>query len=302
MPEAGCRQVIISVLRGGIGNQLFQFAAGFYLAERFGQSLYVDGCHLARASQKREYALGDFELQVRTVGRGYHLLERLASRANRFTKSRGVFRVGRVCAYLSESEADSSPDLEGLRPAMMNIIEGYWQQARYAEAVLATLRDSPAIRNPGNPLARTLIEELRESVGVAVHVRRGDYVTDPPTYAHYSQLGDSYYQKALRIIMKEDHVDRVYVFSDDIGWVRDNMHFETPVAYVNSNLELSDVDEFSVMSNCRHFVIANSTFSWWAALLGASPNKIVVAPGRWLRDERAITDGLIPAGWRLIEE
>ena len=137
---------------------------------------------------------------------------------------------------------------------------------------------------------------------VCVHVRRGDYVTNPSANQTHGLCPVSYYRAALgRMCERGVRNPHLFVFSDDIGWCRENLHLATPTTFVGpEHAGEKDSQHFKLMTACRHFIIPNSSFSWWPAWLStASPEKVVVVPQKWTR--RDIGFDVVPKGWETIE-
>ena len=132
---------------------------------------------------------------------------------------------------------------------------------------------------------------------VSIHVRRGDYLTNPVTFQTHGLCDIDYYKKAIDEIL--DLVDKphFFIFSDDQSWAKSNIIFGAPTDYVMHNNSLKNYEDLRLMSYCRHHIIANSSFSWWGAWLGNNPEKIVIAPKKWFNDPKIDTTDLIPDTW-----
>ncbi len=131
---------------------------------------------------------------------------------------------------------------------------------------------------------------------VSVHVRRGDYASNPETNRFHGTCSLEYYSDAFAVIC--DRVDNptFFVFSDDPAWTRTNIRPPGKTVYVTHNGSAA-VEDMRLMSHCVHHIIANSSFSWWAAWLSSSENKIVVSPEQWLATGSAPVKDLIPKEW-----
>ena len=103
-----------------------------------------------------------------------------------------------------------------------------------------------------------------------------------------------YYYDAINIIEKEHKQLTLFIFSDDISWVKKNLKTNYPIIFIEGNKSHEDL---TLISLCRHNIIANSTFSWWGAWLNTNPKKIVIAPNQWLTDKTIRTEDLIPNSW-----
>jgi hypothetical protein len=182
------------------------------------------------------------------------------------------------------------------RPALA--LYGLWQSEEYFRDVGDVLRADLQPR-PG-PFPE-LERQMRQTESVAVHIRRGDYLT--AVGRQFGFVGLDYYQRAIADLRADLASPHFYVFSDDIDWVACHLRVDAPHTLVrpDGGSEPADHEDFRLMRACRHFIVANSTFSWWAAWLADGPGKIVIAPRRWYRDdpEGHLTRDLLPSGWML---
>ena len=142
-----------------------------------------------------------------------------------------------------------------------------------------------------------LASEIQATVSVGVHIRRGDYVANPIANQFHGVCSLEYYLAAIAKLKEEIGAPRFFVFSDDIGWARQNLRLPDPTTFVDHNGEAHDYEDLRLMSLCKHHIIANSSFSWWGAWLSNNPDKIVIAPERWFRDPSMDPRDLVPEGW-----
>ena len=169
---------------------------------------------------------------------------------------------------------DAIPLLDNIR------LEGYFQSARYWEGYEDTIKELFA---PNNRLLEYVSHKYDHIVkdATAVHVRRGDYL-EKAEY-HYN-LGLDYYQEAAYSMQKtSEHYSPVILFSDDIEWCQEHW---TGVTYIHED----PITDFFVMSRCKNFIIANSSFSWWASYLATHPDKQIIAPSKWFGSKKAHFD------------
>lgn len=132
------------------------------------------------------------------------------------------------------------------------------------------------IITPPNEQNRNYLERIAKTQSVCVHIRRGDFTV--PRYAMLNVCQEDYYQKAIEKICELKGNVHFFVFSNDMNWVKQNIDFRGSVDYVDANSSMEPVEELRLMMNCKHFIIANSSFSWWAQYLSSNPEKIVIAP------------------------
>ena len=137
-----------------------------------------------------------------------------------------------------------------------------------------------------------MLERTKSANSVAIHIRRGDFVKN----ASHGICDINYYQNAIEIIKNKIPAPTLFVFSDDLPWVQQNLKTELPIVYV-SQLELDETEELMLMSQCQHQIIANSTFSWWGAWLNQNPEKIIIAPKKWNNRYQKHYKYLVPEEW-----
>jgi hypothetical protein len=175
-------------------------------------------------------------------------------------------------------------------------LSGYWQSERYFSDAAKQIRDDFTFRLPLQGKNAELAGQMSHPGSVSLHVRRGDYASNPKTSATHGLCSLDYYQAAIRHIAERVQQPRFFVFSDDIPWVQANLKIGFPRVHVQHNRGADSHNDMRLMSLCRHHIIANSSFSWWGAWLNPHGEKIVVAPKKWFANETDVRD-LFPAGW-----
>ena len=302
--------MIITHLIGGLGNQMFQYAAGKALAERHGVDLALD------LSGFRNYPLRSFLLDRLCVPEAdLAIVSEDGRPAGNFVRSRWMQRIDRVLARAGLPQLASAADryrephfhydpaFETLGPQAA--LFGYFQSERYFSSIADALRGWFSPREPFGATAA----EVRDRIGasklpVSVHVRRGDYL-NPGTAEFHGILGEPYYRRAIGRI--EDALGEeadLFVFSDDPAAAEQALNF-VPRSRLNhaGGDPQRPWDDMALMAHCRHHVIANSSFSWWGAWLNRSPDKHVVAPREWFAPAQLTKldmADLYPPGWILV--
>lgn len=285
--------MIVTKLVGGLGNQMFQYAAGRALAHRHGTQLYIDKRSFG-SYKVHEYSLGHFSIDAPEAP--VHLLPNPSgdSRIYRFIRA---IKGGQKLAVVQERSFTFDPETANLSDDVY--LEGYWQSERYFEDVAQVIRSDFEIKTPQSQDNQEWQRKIERSVSVSIHVRRGDYVTNLSANKVHGTCPLSYYKKAidtLRTALNSDIV--LYVFSDDPDWVKANMDFDgVEQFYIDNNPAQKNYEDLRLMASCQHNIIANSTFSWWGAWLNPSPNKIVVAPALWFQPQQMNDVDLIPKSW-----
>ncbi|MEN9921551.1 MAG: hypothetical protein RLZZ517_529 [Candidatus Parcubacteria bacterium] len=282
--------MIITKLKGGLGNQLFQYAFGRYLAEKNNDTLKLDILGLQQNSKDtlRFYLLDKFNItaeianqdEIQKIKNPFGFLSKIARLIN--TKILRNFYIGFEEKLLK---------LKG------NIyLDGYFQSELYFKEIEPIIRNEFTLKNPLSQLAQKIEEQIHnEGASVSIHIRRGDYVTDPSAAKAHGTCDLDYYAQAISEISSSIVNPTFFIFSDDIEWVKENLKVES-TTYV-SNPNLTEYEELILMSKCKHNIIANSTFSWWAAWLNSNPSKIVIAPKQWRKDIDSDKLQILPKTW-----
>lgn len=279
---------MITVLcKGGLGNILFQYAAGRAVAVRTGASLCLDlGCYGHRRTPGiqdllRELACFRLEAELFVPSR----LRKLVARLDKWRPGNGIYR---------EAGFGYDPAVTKLGDGVR--LDGYFQSQKYFGDIERQIRRELQFRKPFSGGSISAIEKMiRDTNSVAVHVRRGDYLKLPL----HNVCNENYYSRSVEYFRDAHCEPRFFVFSDDIRWCSSNMK-GAEFTFVDINVPDQRLVEFQLMSSCRHNIISNSSFSWWAAWLNASPGKVVVSPNRWFNDrvmnEQAL-EHTIPDSW-----
>ncbi len=288
--------MIFARLRGRLGNQMFQYAVARAVALRNGVELVLDARDFID-DPKHEYALGDFPVAAR-IGRDGELPpDRRAGLRYAWWKFRAI-RDGRLCR---ERGTAFEPRVLALGDGA--ILHGYWQSERYFEDHADTIRAELTPRTPPSAANADWLARIRESpAAVSVHVRRGDYVSQAKNRDLFLALAPSYYAAAAQELCERlGGTPDFYVFSDAPDWAESEIRLPGPKTVLRHNDGAAAFEDLRLMAACRHHIIANSSFSWWGAWLDPSPDKIVVAPGRWFGERGGDASDIVPESWILAD-
>lgn len=289
-------------VRGGLGNQMFQYAAGTALSLRLQRPLTFDTSWYRRippGSTPRVFSLNSFACgRSATFDRSLPRLQgaRLAGKVVRKLAGRDS---GLLYARVTEANGLFF-DHSRLARARVIEMDGYWQGERYFADCAAAVRQGLALADDPSQAARELAQAIDDSESVGVHVRRGDYVTTPSASRRFVACSPQYYLRAAEIVAAAAGRPVFFVFSDDPRWARANVELPHRTVVVSGSARLADHDELWLMSRCRHIITANSTFSWWAAWLSTAAGKVVVAPRRWFADDEEASARILPDSWTAI--
>ncbi|HZY80896.1 MAG TPA: alpha-1,2-fucosyltransferase [Cyclobacteriaceae bacterium] len=292
--------MIVVRLRGGLGNQLFQFAAGYSLALHKGVELKSD-LYTYIKHPLRKYELKHFNIELPEASRdevhrftGSNFLVRYLNKKNNYFNCPAVFAQPHYHFY---------EDFFSL-PAPL-YLSGYWQSEKYFSNVAGPIRKLITPSATLDAKNKDLVASMGDVESVAIHIRRTDY--NPSSF--FQPMGLDYYQRALNTIQQKIANPRYYIFSDDISWSRQQLKDLPGAVFIDHNKGDDSFKDLLVMSSCRHQVIANSTFSWWAAWLNDYPGKTVIAPQTWFHNTWVTkkepvypcrfynTKDLVPSSW-----
>lgn len=296
--------MITVFLRGGLGNQMFEYAAGLHLAKKNGVPLLLDTVFLNDRFPRKEFAYRNYDLGIFALESNFTALSGLSSRLPvpgiwlaadiALIKAREVLGVQRI---LWEKQ-DHVFDPKFLQAPGDTLLWGRWQNEKYFADIAEAVRAAFQFRSPLQGAAEAIGREIRSTdSAVSLHVRRGDYAAFKGLQELHGKTNLSYYTEAVRYMAARVPNPHFFVFSDDVAWCRANLHIEGRVTYVPAEAAgPHDGYHLELMSLCKHHIITNSTFSWWGAWLDPRPQKRVVAPAQWYADREQPPD-VVPAGW-----
>ncbi|GAB3530133.1 alpha-1,2-fucosyltransferase [Pontibacter brevis] len=279
--------MVVVTLAGGLGNQLFQYVMGKQLANKNKTTLKLYISNLGK-EDGRSYKLHHFNIEEvlatesevdKLIGE-YYSSSLYAKLYRKIDQRRPKYKR----KYFIESEYwRYEPDLMMISSSVL--LEGFWQHYKYYENLDTGIQQELTLKKTAATSFISSLKAIRENdASVSMHIRRGDYVNDPNNLAFYGVMPITYYERAMgymNSIVKDPHY---FVFSDDLDWAKDNLKMDAPMTFVDIEGGTKDYLELDAMSQCRHNIIANSTFSWWGAFLNKNPEKVVIAPESWVVD------------------
>jgi hypothetical protein len=291
--------MIIVKLIGGLGNQMFQYAAGRYLAWLHKTELFMDTSYLekdpAGAYTKRRLELDVFNIGLKLATKTD--VDRFKT-GNSNTYSRTLQRkLPILFTNLYVAESGTAYHKEFLSYPANTYLDGFWQSEHYFKPIESILVNDFVLKDPLNRENKDWLKQIENTESVSLHVRRGDYVSNAGAQSHHGSCDVDYYKKALEHINEKHQNTEVFVFSDDLEWCKANLKLKETFHFVDANQRQNLHMDMFLMSHCRHNIIANSSFSWWAAWLNRNPHKIVIAPLKWFNDPSIKTYDLIPKEW-----
>jgi hypothetical protein len=292
--------MILVRLSGGLGNQMFQYAFGFFLATKNNTVVKMDQSLLLKKSNNknavyRDYSMGFFSLSG-TFASDFEQYRFKAPSSHSYSY-RLFFKVRNILF----SSATAYQTMHRFEPIHLNLknccIVGRWQSELYFEPVKEELKKEFQFKNELPEVYKTYAVNIKREDSVGVHVRRGDYVTNELYAGSIGALSESYYQEAINLMKLKMAKARFFVFSEDLDWCKDTIKGDD-ITFVDSRgLQNSTECDLHLISLCKHHIISNSTFSWWGAWLGERSDSIVIAPEKWAKMAEYIPPLIVPDRW-----
>jgi hypothetical protein len=288
--------MIIVKLKGGMGNQMFQYAIGRALSIKNNTKLGLDLAYLLDKTPRSNFTFRNYDLDIFNIHAEIIPQTKINFINKTFKGKLGVYFDFLKRKFIKSLGIEKSFNFDssilGLKGDVY--LDGYWQSPKYFEMIEDVIREDFTLKY-GLPLStKNLIEVIEKENSVCIHVRRGDYVGNK----FHEIVGKEYYNNGIDLISKKIKIDKIYVFSDDIKWCEENMKFEFPVMFVGEEYAGEKAEgHLMLMKSCKNFIIPNSSFSWWAAWLSNYKDKIVIVPKQWFGNGSINSDDLIPKEW-----
>lgn len=290
---------------GGLGNQLFQYAAARRLAYVNHLPIKIDlSNYITRSDDTRLdprlYELDRFNLDGTLASDDDRAQLQETKLEVLWKKTRHKLRLPihyYQKPYIYEPQENQyrlDADFLRLRVRRPVCVIGFWESEGYFKDIGDRIRREYTLKAPPNDRNAELLAQITQSNSVSVHIRRGDKVAQSP----WGMLPTDYYLSAAEYAAARSPQAHFYVFSDDAEWVTENFHLPHPVTIVAHNT--SAAEDLRLMMACRHHIVANSTFSWWGAWLGQNPERLVIAPRRYFQNADRPVPNFYPPSWVLI--
>jgi hypothetical protein len=273
---------------GGLGNQMFQYALGRVLSEKNHTRLVIDLSHLENQpvnETPREYELDCFDIK----GEFSHEPVLTEEQPRKF-----LIKKKHYTPYYEQGFTfkKSVLDLQD-----QTLLIGYWQTSKYFKGFENMVKRDFKFTKPLSKAKQKILEKIEADSGaVALQIRRGDYVSNPSSKKFHGLASMAYYVRAVKYISNHVKNPTFYVITDDPAWCKRNIKLGYPTVFV-SNVSNGGWEDMYLMSRCRHQIIANSSFGWWAAWLNDSKKKIVIAPKTWAIEKTADYSDVAPKNW-----
>ena len=230
----------------------------------------------------KNYPLRDFELDI------FNIDIDIASNKeiNPLTQSKAICK---------EKHFHFNPEVLDLKENVL--LYGYWQSEKYFIKYKDEILKNFTLKKELSQQSKQFKKIITSTISVSLHIRRGDYISDPTTNSFHGTCSLNYYKNAVSLISNRLKDTHFFIFSDDLDWAKKNLDFISNITFIELDQDIPDYEEMYLMSQCNHNIIANSSFSWWGAWLNQNPDKIIIAPEKWFMDENINTKDLIPGSW-----
>ncbi len=301
--------MFIVKIQGGLGNQMFQYALYRRLLAD-GKDAYID---ISTFEEENNDLLDWLHYKLSKV---FNIQERLATRAQikkvrRLLNEMNIFQrayrkakvlLGYPYVHYKDGSLTRSKNQYKFAPFVLKLrgpryLDGWWFYYKYFENIEHILRKEFVFRNIEDRQNRQLTTKLKTTNSVSVHVRRGNFLTDP-LWGNVCDL--NYYQQAIQLIENKVLNPVFFVFSDDMEWCVKHLSVVN-AQFIDFNHGQDSYKDMYLMSQCRYNIISNSTFSWWASWLNENPEKIVISPSRLFNRYSIERENFFPPGWITIE-
>jgi len=286
-------KAVIAIVKGGLGNQLFIYAAARTLALRTGRELYLDSTRgFAADDYGRSYRLNRFPIQAKPMPEEWRVAPTLKHPHHKIIRAFNKLLPRDQCTYLAERHRQPATQLTLLQPRRERItLLGYWQSEDYFADQAETIRSELAPPAPGDEKNRSLGDQFAACESVFIHFRRVRYS---------NLLGQDYYQAAIDAVCGQLSNPHFVLFGDDLNWPQEKLEFRGAKMELVDHNSADELADLWLMNRCRHAIVANSSFSWWGAWLGdgqskrkvLAPQQVghpLVMPERWERVHNKIS-------------
>jgi len=287
-------------LNGGLGNQMFQFAFAYVLAKKNDVQILFDFSYFDEsdnlAAQIRNYELAAFNLECKVAQEEDLKLVTLLDNRTKVEKILGdILKIKKFKSQKNVIRQKSAYEFDKkfFLPEMY-YYEGYFQNEKYFKNYKNDLIKCFSIKEELDDKNLSTLKVIQSTESVSLHIRRGDYVTLQCVNEFHGLCSLEYYKKAIDYIAQKVESPHFFLFSDDVKWVVQNLKINYPYTVVDFNQDKGYLD-MELMKNCKHNIVANSSFSWWGAWLNENSNKIVISPKNWIASSQKCD--IVPKGW-----
>lgn len=284
---------------GGLGNQMFQYAAARALSLKLSTSLSADLYKIYKKSRAtfRPYQLSVFDLRLETYT---SLVDKIVIKGFDFLKSNklGIHLLKKKGYFTDKDSQTYDEAFHSLSDG--TILFGYFQNEQYFSTYQDIIRKDFTFSSRLDNQNLQVLQAMQNENSVSIHIRRGDYKNNQ---TNLFVQPTEYYAEAMRWMEAKLNDPIYFIFSDEIDWAKEHLPIpKNKSTFIDWNIGENAYLDMQLMSNCKHNIIANSSFSWWGAWLNPNTEKIVVAPSKWYKNRKAenYPEGFIPDSWTIL--
>lgn len=293
--------MILVKLSGGLGNQMFQYAFGKQLALKNNTVLVLDTSFLqSKLPFKKWTTPMRYELHIFNIN--------AAIKPNFITSNILLYPFAKAeymirtkwyaMKYTLQAENDFAFNSNFLNANDNSYVTGNFQSEKYFKSIENEIRNDFTFNAKPDAVNLEWQEKIKECNAVSIHIRRGDYLSISRNAKKFASVPISYFKTAIKLVATKIANPVFFIFSDDLDWAKENLSTEFPVFFVGDNSSaLTAYRDMELMSLCKHNIISNSTFSWWAAWLNRNHEKIVISPQKWFEDSSINSTDIYPSEW-----
>jgi Glycosyl transferase family 11 len=290
--------MIVARIDGGLGNQMFQYAYGRYLADKHRSELVLD-LRSFKHQPPHGFMLDRFQvgatlIDTTVIKRMPRAYQDVLSRSwlPDFLRSTSLRRIKERPFGFHEKYLRAGDD---------SYLVGYWQSEKFFPGQRDALLQEFQLRFPVGTDTKRVVEQMHGVRSIALHIRRGDYVTNPEAARIYESIGVDYYRRCLELWAEQYEGVEVFIFSNDLAWCRKRFMLPWKTHFVDHVAGRDAHEDLIMLSHSQAVAIANSTFSWWAAYLNQRVEKRVFAPSHWFRPNTLDASNIYPSDWQVID-
>jgi len=289
--------MVVVKLMGGLGNQMFQYAAGRRLSHFNGTSLKFDLSWFQENNP--ECSARNFSLKALNISGEIATAKEVKKYKNKdlFVWPNFIYNIFKLSRRMYVSEKEFSFDPQVLELSGNIYLDGYWQSEKYFKDIDSIIRDDFSVKDGLNVKDKESADAITKTNSVSIHIRRGDYLSNAATNQYHGACTLDYYRRAVEKISSQIPQPHFFVFSDDHKWTKENLKVDFPLAFIEHNGPDKAYNDLRLMTLCKHNIIANSSLSWWGAWLNKNPEKVIISPLKWFNVASINTEDLIPESW-----
>ena len=288
--------MIIMKLMGGLGNQMFQYSCGRALSLRKGVPLKLDLGFLLDRTPKKNFIFRDYDLPI------FRCNPEIASQTDKdrilrkrfFLRNKHVNKIFPIKNryYYTEKTTNYDNNIEKIGSEVF--LEGYWQSYKYFSDFNDVIKKDFEFKHNLDSKEEVINQMIKSTNSVCVNVRRADFLAS----SFHGVCGEKYFKDGVNYLENFETDLKIFVFSDDMDWCKKNLKFNHKTFFVGHEYAGHKFQSYlNLMTNCKYFIIPNSSFGWWAAWLCNNPKKIIITPKKWYGNVQKTTPDLIPSNW-----